>query len=33
MNANHGTMKIINVQESVKELFALVGFDSIMDIE
>jgi len=33
MNANHGTMKIINVQESVKELFALVGFDGIMDIE
>lgn len=33
INANHGTMKIINVQESVRELFALVGFDGIMDIE
>ena len=33
MNANKGTMKLINVQDSVKELFNIVGFTSIMDIE
>ena len=33
MNANQGTMKLINVQPSVKELFELVGFTGIMDIE
>lgn len=33
MNANKGTMKIINVQENVKELFNIVGFTGIMDIQ
>lgn len=33
MNAQNGTMKIINVQDSVKELFHIVGFTGIMDIE
>lgn len=33
MNANKGTMQIINVQESVKELFNIVGFTGIMDIK
>ena len=33
MNANGGTMKIINVQDSVKEIFNIVGFAGIMDIE
>lgn len=32
MNANGGTMKIINVQQSVKEVFNIVGFTGIMDI-
>ena len=33
MNANGGSMKIINVQDSVKEIFNIVGFTGIMDIE
>ena len=33
MNANNGTMKIINVQDSVKEMLDIVGFTDIMDIE
>lgn len=33
MNANGGSMKIINVQDSVKEIFNIVGFSGIMDIE
>lgn len=33
MNANGGTMKLINVQDSVKEIFNIVGFTGIMDIE
>lgn len=33
MNANGGTMKLINVQASVKEIFAIVGFTGIMDIQ
>ena len=33
MNANGGSMKIINVQTSVKEIFNIVGFTGIMDIE
>ena len=33
MNANKGTMQIINVQESVKELFNIVGFTGLMDIK
>ena len=33
MNAQHGTMKIINTQDSVKELFNIVGFTGIMDVE
>lgn len=32
MNANHGTMKLINLQDSVKEIFNIVGFSDIMDI-
>ncbi|MBR1825659.1 MAG: STAS domain-containing protein [Alphaproteobacteria bacterium] len=33
MNANGGTMKLINLQPSVKEIFDIVGFSGIMDIE
>lgn len=33
MNANNGTMKIINAQTSVKEMLGIVGFNNIMDIE
>lgn len=33
INANGGTMKLINVQPAVKEIFEIVGFSSIMDIE
>lgn len=33
MIATGGTMKLINVQESVKEIFNIVGFMEIMDIE
>ena len=33
INANGGTMKLINVQTSVKEVFNIVGFTGIMDIE
>ena len=33
MNANGGTMRLINVQDSVKEIFNIVGFTGIMDIE
>lgn len=33
LNANGGKMKLINVQPSVKEIFEIVGFSSIMDIE
>ncbi len=33
MNANGGTLKLINVQPSVKEIFEIVGFTNIMDIE
>ena len=33
MNANDGTMRLINVQDSVKEIFNIVGFTGIMDIE
>lgn len=33
MNNQNGTMKLINVQDSVKELFNIVGFTGIMDIE
>lgn len=33
MNANNGKMKLINVQDSVKEIFNIVGFANIMDIE
>ena len=33
MNANGGTMKLINLQPSVKEIFEIVGFTNIMDIE
>ncbi|MBQ9271868.1 MAG: STAS domain-containing protein [Alphaproteobacteria bacterium] len=33
MNANGGTMKLINLQPSVKEIFEIVGFSGIMDIE
>lgn len=32
MNANQGTMRLINVQPSVRDLFELVGFNDIMDI-
>ena len=33
INSNSGTMKLINVQPSVKEVFNIVGFTGIMDIE
>lgn len=33
MNANGGTMKLINLQPSVKEIFEIVGFSNIMDLE
>jgi len=33
INANNGKMKLINVQDSVKEIFNIVGFANIMDIE
>ncbi|MBP5215856.1 MAG: STAS domain-containing protein [Alphaproteobacteria bacterium] len=33
MNASGGTMKIVNAQDSVKEMFNIVGFNNIMDIE
>jgi anti-sigma B factor antagonist len=33
MSANGGKMKLINVQPSVKEIFEIVGFTNIMDIE
>lgn len=33
MNANGGTMKLVNLQPSVKEIFDIVGFSGIMDIE
>ncbi|MCQ2734715.1 MAG: STAS domain-containing protein [Alphaproteobacteria bacterium] len=33
MNSQNGTMKLINVHDSVKELFNIVGFTGIMDIE
>jgi len=33
MSANGGRMKLINVQPSVKEIFEIVGFTNIMDIE
>ncbi|MBR6355275.1 MAG: STAS domain-containing protein [Alphaproteobacteria bacterium] len=33
MNANGGTMKLINLQPSVKEIFEIVGFANIMDLE
>lgn len=33
INSNGGTMKLINVQPSVKEVFNIVGFTGIMDIE
>ena len=33
INANGGKMKLINVQPSVREIFEIVGFSSIMDIE
>ena len=33
MNANGGTMKLIKLQPSVKEIFDIVGFTGIMDIE
>lgn len=33
MNVNQGTMKLINVQPAVKEIFSIVGFTGIMDIE
>lgn len=32
MNANGGTMKLINLQPSVKEIFEIVGFSNIMDL-
>lgn len=33
MNANGGVMKLINLQPSVKEIFEIVGFANIMDLE
>jgi len=33
MNAKNGSMKLINVQPSVKEIFEIVGFNNIMTIE
>lgn len=33
MSANGGKMKLVNVQPSVKEIFEIVGFTNIMDIE
>ena len=33
INANGGTMKLTGVQPSVKEVFNIVGFTGIMDIE
>ena len=33
MSANKGTMKLINVQPAVKEIFEIVGFTNIMNIE
>jgi anti-anti-sigma factor len=33
MDANGGSMKLINLQPSVKEIFDIVGFGGIMDIE
>ena len=32
INAKQGSMKIINTQSQVKEIFDIVGFSSIMDI-
>lgn len=32
MRANGGTMKLINVSDSVKSIFELVGFKNIMNI-
>ena len=32
MNERGGTMKIINTQSQVKEIFNIVGFGSLMDI-
>lgn len=33
MNFNKGTMKIINTQDSVKEIFEIVGFCNFIDIK
>ena len=33
INANGGTMKLVNFEPSVKEVFNIVGFTGIMDIE
>ena len=32
MNFNKGSMKIVNAQDSVKEIFEIVGFSNFMDI-
>lgn len=32
LNAKQGTLKIINTQPQVKEIFEIVGFSKIMDI-
>ncbi len=32
MNSNGGTMKLVNLQPSVKEIFEIVGFANIMDL-
>lgn len=33
MNEKNGQMTLINMQDSVKEIFKIVGFNNIMDIQ